>query len=211
MRDEGYTFVNVRDIASTSDGTRSRSVALSFDDGLANNVDVAADVLAGFNASATFFIATKTLGQHRTVTRLNPIGPPACFMSSSDVRALTRFGFEIGSHSHSHTPLRQLSPGVALADLVKSRTVLEEVTEAIVVSFAYPHGHRRSFSDETRESVQRAGFVTACTQVTGSIVRGTDRLRLPRTGISGFDTVHDLKRKLTGQYDWTRHITEALY
>ncbi|MGA2535665.1 MAG: polysaccharide deacetylase family protein [Terracidiphilus sp.] len=83
------------------------------------------------------------------------------FLSWEEAREMTRCGMKIGSHTHSHTVLSQLSPAQQLEELTKSGTILKERLGAKAEVLAYPVGSRHSFNDETKRIAREAGYRAA--------------------------------------------------
>lgn len=76
-------------------GKRPFPVALTFDDGLKEHRTIAAPMLAEYGYPATFNIITGGIGRRNS-------------LAWDDVRDLVRAGFDIATHTHSHTPLTKL-------------------------------------------------------------------------------------------------------
>ena len=91
---------------------------------------------------------------------------------------------EIGSHTHTHPALAELSHTEQRDEIQQSKAQLEELLERPVTSFSYPNG---SASTETRTLVREAGFVSACTSDNDIAWRGSDPLHLPRFWVPDWD------------------------
>ena len=72
---------------------------------------------------------------------------------------LDRSGVEIGAHAHRHRPIDSLRIAEVVADVRRSRDLLEDHLGHACASFAYPHGYS---SRRVRSVVADAGFVQAC-------------------------------------------------
>src|SRR5580704_4768654 len=84
--------------------------------------------------------------------------PP--LLSWSELRDCVATGcVEIGSHSHTHAHLDTLSVGELHAEVVHSKTLLEDGLHVPVRSFCYPHGYH---SRSVREAVRDAAYDNAC-------------------------------------------------
>jgi polysaccharide deacetylase family protein (PEP-CTERM system associated) len=89
---------------------------------LADNLKWLADFLAKHEGKATFF----------ALSSLEPV-------VLRQLAALALEGHEIASHGHSHTNLHLLSKTALKAELLQSRSVLEQATAAPVIGFRAPN------------------------------------------------------------------------
>lgn len=84
----------------------------------------------------------------------------------------------VGVHAVTHQPLTSMPPAQRRAEVMESRTVLEEVTGQPMTGFAYPHG---DLDEETRAIVGELGFEWAVTTESRAVRPGADHLlALPR-------------------------------
>jgi peptidoglycan/xylan/chitin deacetylase (PgdA/CDA1 family) len=144
LKRQGYVFCTVSELLATS---QKKAIAITFDDGFANNYDDAFPVLQKYHAKATIYLAPdiadiKKLSREQIVT-----------MQASGL-------VEFGAHSLHHINLSQADAAQAQAEIMGSKERVEQLTGQPCVSFAYPFGR---FSDETVELVKAAGFSSAVT------------------------------------------------
>lgn len=134
-----------------------RAVLITFDDGFADVLEVAAPALAARGLPATLYVTTGFLRGGRRA----PVAPVLAhaMLAWSDLPALTALDVELGAHSHSHPHLDTLGPTRALHELQLSKDLLEEATGQEAATFAYPHGYS---SPALRRLVRRCGFRGAC-------------------------------------------------
>src|SRR4051812_37487137 len=125
---------------------------LTFDDGLADNLDLI-PLLRASGAAATVFVVTDWLGG------LHPELPHRPILTREDVRRLHAAGIEIGSHTTAHHNLAALAYEATKRDLAQSRVRLEEILQAPVTVAAYPYG---ATGPDTRRACRDAGFAAAC-------------------------------------------------
>jgi hypothetical protein len=167
------------------------SVAMTFDDGYADNLYVAAPLLAERNIPFTVFIATDFI-QRRAKGFLTP----------NELKQLSMVpGATIGAHSHTHCNLTQCSDKELRIQLEDSKHYLEDLIGMPVTEFAYPYG----LADmRVRDAVQRAGYeLGTCSRF--DINRpDRDMLMLNRCVILGGDTSRVFQQKLRGDWDWYR-------
>jgi glucosyl-dolichyl phosphate glucuronosyltransferase len=160
IRAAGRTPMTISELAAAVRGEQplpDAPMAITFDDGFADTADAVA-ALAADGISSTVFITTGAVG-----ARL--------MLSEAGVRDLAATpGVEVGAHTVHHPRLDELRPTEAAAEIVGSRTALEEMLGAPVQSFAYPHG---AYSRDVRQAVQTAGF-TAAAAVRNALSSDTD-------------------------------------
>lgn len=135
------------------DGTADGYAALTFDDGLADNLTTLVPLLRETDAVATIFITTGWLDGthpatgHRMLRRL-------------EVRELAgEPRVEIGGHTHSHPDLTTTTYEVALDEFRLNKTELEELIMRPVRAAAYPFGPANL---DAKRACRDAGFIACC-------------------------------------------------
>lgn len=139
-------------------------VALTFDDGYADEVTIASPMLRRFGDTATFYIPT------------GYVGAPG-HVSVAQLRSLQREGMEIGAHTVHHVDLTELSPARAAQEIGDSATSLRRWIDARVSTFAYPAGRVNA---AVAARVRVLGFANAVTTQPGYVTERSDRFELPR-------------------------------
>lgn len=174
-----------------------RSVAISFDDGYANNLRVAQPILARFNFTATIYLITRHVGgQHDWEV------PPAGLgrrniLDWAQVRELKDAGWEIGAHTRTHPDLRKLTPSAIEAEILGSRSDIEERLSGRVESFAYPGG----FLSEAASAVVAREFQSGCTTLLQCARADTPLHCLPRVEMYYLRDPKRLRELLAGKLD----------
>lgn len=87
--------------------------------------------------------------------------PERLFLDWNEAREMIRGGMDIGSHTHTHRILSKLTAEEQYTEASESKRILEERLGARVDAMAYPVGLRSSFSAETQQALQRAGYRAA--------------------------------------------------
>ena len=175
-----------------------RSVAITFDDGYADNWRHAHPVLKEFGFTAQLFVVTGWLGDgpvrgeaelpcpdHDQCKRDIAAGQPdRAMLRWSEVEAMAAAGtFEFHSHSHSHTRWDiRLPAGAArrealAADLAQSRAALAVRLGAASRHLCWPQGY---YDDEYIEIAGQAGFDHLYTTERRANRPGGDSLRIGR-------------------------------
>jgi peptidoglycan/xylan/chitin deacetylase (PgdA/CDA1 family) len=182
-------------------GNAAGCVAITFDDGYADNVSNAAPILAQYRFKATCFVVSGKIGAYNAWDA-EALAVRKPLMSESDMVAWVDAGLEIGSHTDGHRDLTALPREEVMQEVVDSRAVLQRLTGAVISTFCYPWGRHNA---DVAWCVGRAGYRFGVTTRRGRAHRDDDPLRLPRVSINGGKSlVNFVLKASTGYCDWTR-------
>jgi peptidoglycan/xylan/chitin deacetylase (PgdA/CDA1 family) len=164
-------------IAQLRNATARGCVALTFDDGYADTLTTAAQLMKRYGFSATCYVVSGAVG---TYNRWDAeyLQETKSLMSREQIDQWLAAGMEVGSHSRLH----ELPKDAALYEIAESRAALRRMFGVPVEHFAYPFGH---FTAETVELVRHAGYFSAVTVLPGVAQSSDDKLRLPRILVNG--------------------------
>lgn len=102
-------------------------------------------------------------------------------LSSREVRRLAQGALiDIGAHTVTHPLLSALPTEVQRREIHGSKTWLEDHVGRPVTAFAYPYGWGSSYTRDTVQLVQSAGFECGCSAVTQEVRSGARTFELPR-------------------------------
>lgn len=147
-------------------------VALTFDDGFANNLDEAVPVLQQYSFSATVFVVAGRLGGDNQWPGQGGGIPQLPLLSVQALRALPPETLEVGSHTLDHPDLTTLNPAEAERQLVGGRQRLEELLGRAVTTFAYPLGRATPQIVKRAREIYQASCSTWLTQASPLSDRG---------------------------------------
>jgi peptidoglycan/xylan/chitin deacetylase (PgdA/CDA1 family) len=166
-------------------------VAITFDDGYLDNLEVAAPILSELGLPFTVFVASEFVRSGK-----------AGFLSPSALRALATLpGAQIGAHGTNHVALTLCDDTTLRTELMSSRSYLEDLLGCEVRTLAYPYG---AVDRRVRDAALAAGYsLGACSQA-GLNSAARDPLLLARTEILSFDNERVFAQKLHGDWDWYR-------
>jgi len=175
-----------------------RLVAITFDDAFESVATAAAPILEARGWPGTVFVPTATMAgeglywidpevkqRHPTATRQ---------LGREHLSALAERGWEVGSHSHTHSLLSRLSDAELGEELAVSRDIVRSIV-GTCDSISYPWGE---VDARVVEASRRAGYAA------GSGLSGrftwSDPMRAPRVAVSAVDDSVRFALKVSGAH-----------
>lgn len=195
LRERGYTFIDEAQYLAALDAPpedRSKQVFLTFDDGYTEVHDIAWPMLQERGIPFHVFLVSDYAG--RTNDWDLSLGrPPFRHMDWGMVREMSAGGVTFGSHTGTHADLTRVTREHALADLVRSKRVIEEITGRPARTFSYPFGR---YNDVAQDAARAAGFEAAFSLYPRHSNAITDRYALRRDAVYIIDPVSAIEIKL---------------
>ncbi|NOU74099.1 polysaccharide deacetylase family protein [Paenibacillus sp. LMG 31458] len=158
-----------------------RPVLLTFDDGYANNAEVAMPILQRHGFPATLFLSPGFIGQ------------PG-YLSWPQVKELSAAGWDIAPHSMTHPHLPQLSIEQQREEITESRRRIEQALGRSADVFAYPFGE---YNEDTLKILKNEAFRYAFTTKEGDASPNQSPYELSRIVVLGEDDFATWVQKLS--------------
>ncbi|MBI5244819.1 MAG: polysaccharide deacetylase family protein [Elusimicrobia bacterium] len=156
----GYTpllFSEMHEILEGRSPAPAKPALVTFDDGYANNAEIAFPILREIGVKANIFLVHDTLGKHN-VWHDPETEAWIRMMTLDQVRELQASGLiGFGSHTMTHRSLAQIPLEEARWEMCESKKRLEEKLGHEVMFFAYPYG-AGACVPEVREAARAAGY-----------------------------------------------------
>jgi peptidoglycan/xylan/chitin deacetylase (PgdA/CDA1 family) len=145
-----------------------RLAVLTFDDGYLDARTEALPLLEKYNAKATFYLISHTIGTPN-------------HLAWADIRELLKAGMEIGAHGADHLDLSQMTPAEQSAQVSRCIATIERYTGIRPRTYAYPSGQY----DAATLDVMRANGIDAAFTMQYGLVRSLKRpYEMPRVRIN---------------------------
>lgn len=145
LYENGYETVSISTLANVLRGGGSlpeKAVVLTFDDGYLDTFENAYPILKEFGFTGVVYIITQTLEKEKSYG----------YMQAPALKELSAAGWEIGSHSVTHSDLKKTSFGIG-NEMKQSKQTLEKLLGVPVRSFSYPYGIANDWiKDQAREN-----------------------------------------------------------
>ncbi len=171
---------------------------ISFDDGYDSVYANAFPILEKTDFRTMVFIPTKFIGKSSSWD-VYPGSERFWHLNRRQIIELHDSGFMIGSHSHSHRNLTNLTVSEMKRELAESKLILEDICQRPIDSICYPYGR---FNIKTVETALECGYKYGYTffKRTGLYPQDSVRQKMTRQRIPIylFDTPLSILLKLKG-------------
>ena len=147
LKEWGYSSISLSQLAQAVEYGAElppKPVILTFDDGYMDVYENAFPVLQKYGFTGVTYIIVQQL----------EIGG---FQHAEQLKEMLAAGWEVGSHTYSHSDLRQAEVNLT-AEIIESKQKLENLLETPVNTFSFPYGMTTPYATRM---VQEAGYETA--------------------------------------------------
>jgi len=157
----GYTTLLFRELAEIYEGKRpmpEKPALVTFDDGYANNYEIAFPILRETGTKGNIYLVYETIDHHNSWH--DPESEPWVRMLTwKQVLEMQESGIvDFGSHTMRHRNLAQISLEEVRWELSESKKRLEEKLGRPIPAFAYPYG-AGAYVPEVRKAALDAGYL----------------------------------------------------
>lgn len=211
LKFKGYTPISLDDLygffANNNRELIKKPIIITFDDGYMDNYENAFPVLKEYSFPAAIFMVSGFVGRSNLwdVAAGYPERP---LVGWREAEEMVKGGVTIGSHTINHPWLTQLVSDEAKREIEESKKSLEDRIGMPINHFAYPYG---DLNQPVADMVKDAGYVTACSVMTGFNKKDTDPFILKRIGIFGEDSLWRFALKVTFGTNEGRLSQQAKY
>jgi len=192
LLEAGFRFVTLAELAHLADAGKPPPgyAAVTFDDGMRNNHEVALPLLREYSINATVYVTIGFIGGGSPWVS----SEAGAMMDEGQLRELAAAGWELGAHTMTHPDLSALDYDSCLREIGESRVALEGIIGGPVETFAYPFGR---YGAAAVAAARDSGLIAAVTSGSGS----WDPYELTRAMVGAADPSVILFLKLTDRYE----------
>lgn len=187
------------------------NILITFDDGYASWKEICLPILERYGMKALFFVNSGLLDLHgkeeqtRGYMEHKLLIRPREILSWEEVRVLREAGHTIGGHTLNHIRLSKHPIEVQRHEIVSDKEHTEREIGGPMSSFAYPFGSRSDYTEETKQVLQRAGYVCAFT-TEGMFIDLDQPYAYARMGVEDGIDKKTLREWIDGGYDLYRMV-----
>ncbi len=157
------------------------AVAITFDDGYADNCKFALPLLIKRRIPVTYFVTTRHILATEPFPHDLARGEPHKPNTIEELRAFAGQGIDIGAHTRSHADLGMLhNPRPLYDEVVAAGEELQSALGHSIRYFAFPYGQHANLNAEVFHMAYDAGYDGVCSAYGGYNFPGDDAFHLQR-------------------------------
>ena len=191
---KGFKFISMEESIKIISNSLSKNVVITFDDGFADNLWFALEVLKKFKITPIIFLTVSYIGTDKIFARYQNKEKDR-FLNWKEVIEMTKNGVEFGSHTLTHPFLTKITRQQAEKEIIDSRKIIEDKTGKEVKFFCYPYG---DYNSEIIEIVEKSGYKAAVTNRKKNMK--ITKFTLPRIGIYSHNNKFIFRIKIWREY-----------
>jgi len=180
---ENYEIISLGEVQRRIESRNSPrpAVAITFDDGYADNSQFALPYLVRHRIPCTYFVTTDHVRLGRPFEHDVARGQPLAIDTPELLRAASRGGIEIGLHTANHVDFNRVTKQEQLEyEIVHAKSVLEEMIQGRVRYMAVPFGMPLQLRPAVFETARRCGLVGVCSAFGAYNLVGNDSFHIRR-------------------------------
>lgn len=177
----GYTPLSLQDFLDVLEGRKAappKPILLTFDDGYADNHDLAMPILQEYGFPAVLFLSPGSMRED-------------WYLNWEQAKALQSAGWAIQPHGMTHPHLPQLSAKQQAEEITEASRWIEEQLGEKAVVFCYPYGE---YNRDTLKILEETGFRYAFTIAQGRTTSEQPRFQLKRIYVNGEQSLDTWRR-----------------
>jgi peptidoglycan/xylan/chitin deacetylase (PgdA/CDA1 family) len=171
-----------------------RAVVITFDDGCETDLISAAPILREFGFNGTFYVTVGFLEKHG-------------YLSRAQLRQLSDLGFEVGSHSMTHSYLTDLPQERVTHEIATSKEELEQITGRAIQHFSCPGGR---WDRRVAETARQSGYRSVTTSRMVANSGHSDPYALGRIAILRGTSLASFQQKTKGHGLWKLRFRDSV-
>lgn len=193
------------------------SVAITFDDGYAENMDFALPMLAERRIPCMYYVSTSFILNQSFFPHDEKLGLQLQPNSVRDLKRIVKWGLDIGAHTRTHVDIGKVTDAQQLQqELGGCRRELMNLLNVPVEHFAFPYGQTCNITPAAVEMARRLGYKTVSAAYGGYNHPGDDPFFIQRvhgdpslTRIKNWVTLDPRWMGLRPNQDWLKAAAEA--
>jgi len=164
-----------------SAGNNRPAVCITFDDGYADNCNVAVPWLINQGVPFTYFVSTSHILEGRPFLHDLDCQRPLPPNTPAQLRAMADAGVELGAHTRTHANLGPITDEALLqSEIAGSKRDLEQMIDRAVRYFAFPFGLHANLSQAAFRIAYQSGYWGVCSAYGGYNLAGDDPFHIHR-------------------------------
>lgn len=166
-------------------------LAITFDDGYADNLYNALQILGEFNIPATIFVSSGNMGKESfywDAGEHNNYNRPLTIDELAEVNK--RSSISIGGHTLSHPHIPTLNNEQKISEIVEDKKQLAVICQKEINLFSFPFGE---YDQGSLKIVENAGYECACILSERRVSNRTSIYRLPRFLVRNWNSEEFIK------------------
>lgn len=157
------------------------AVAITFDDGYAENCDVALPLLVELKIPCAYFVSTRYVVDRLPFPHDIACGQRFAPNTPDQIKMFAAAGIEMGAHTRTHPDLAQIHDPHRLHDeVVTASEELQALAGTPVRYFAFPFGQHVNLNPQVFELCHEVGFDGVCSAYGGANFPGDDAFHIQR-------------------------------